>query len=93
MNALQKKENQLQELSRRLLGSAHDAPGQSKAGWIHIPSMKLLKPTETCNLLESRMLPMLKCFAEKASLKGKGLLIKKKKWEKCFFPPSAFGIV
>lgn len=93
MNALQKKENQLQGLSRRLLGSAHDAPGQSKAGWIHIPSMKLLKPTETCNLLESRMLPMLKCFAEKASLKGKGLLIKKKKWEKCFFPPSAFGIV
>lgn len=43
------------------------------------PSMKLFKPTETRSLLETRTHLMLKCFTEKASLPGMGLLVKKKK--------------
>lgn len=52
------------------------------------PSMKLFKPAETCNLLKTRMLPMFKCFTEKASLPGMELLVKKKKGRNVFFPLS-----
>lgn len=59
MNALQRGELATERQSRRLLGSAQDAPGQAKAGLTHTPSMKQFEPNKMCNLFEIRMLPKL----------------------------------
>lgn len=91
MNALQTEENWLQRQRRRLLGSAQDAPGQSRLGLIHTPSMKQFK---TCNLVETRMLPKLisQMFYWEGLPIRDGIASQKQKGRNVF-SPSAFGTV